>query len=77
VKITLLNFTPIPVKTVALAAKPCNSESTDEDLEDRVKGISFEKFLGNTIDTGHHPVPKNIIKDRFPCPFCVSVKDNL
>ncbi len=52
-KATLLNFTPDPEKTVALAARLCYSDSTIEDLEDRVKGISLEKFLGKILKMGH------------------------
>ncbi len=52
-KVTLLNFTPVPEKTVALAARLCYSDSTIEELEDRVKGISYEKFLGKILKMGH------------------------
>jgi len=53
VKVTLLSFTPEPEKTVALAARLCYSDSTIEELEERVKGISIEKFLGKIMRLGH------------------------
>ncbi len=52
-KVTLLNFTPDPEKTVALAARLCYSDSSIDDLEERVKGISLEKFLGKILKLGH------------------------
>ena len=52
-KVTLLSFTPEPEKTVALAARLCYSDSTIEELEERVKGISIEKFLGKIMRLGH------------------------
>ncbi|MFQ5442074.1 MAG: FAD-dependent thymidylate synthase [Thermodesulfobacteriota bacterium] len=52
-KVTLLNFTPGPEKTVALAARLCYSDSTIEELDGRVKNISIEKFLGKIIKMGH------------------------
>jgi len=53
VKVTLLNFTPNPEKTVSLAAKLCYSKSTIDELEERVKGISYEKFLRKILKMGH------------------------
>jgi len=53
VKVTLLNCTPDPEKTVSLAAKLCYSDSAIGELEDRVKGISYENFLGKIIKMGH------------------------
>ncbi len=52
-KVTLLNFTPAPEKTIALAAKLCYSDSTVGELEERVKEISHEKFLGRILRMGH------------------------
>ncbi|MDO8427127.1 MAG: FAD-dependent thymidylate synthase [Deltaproteobacteria bacterium] len=55
-KVTLLNFTPEPEKTVAMAARLCYSDSTIEELEAKVKGISYEKFLGKILKMGHTSV---------------------
>ncbi len=52
-KVTLLTHTPEPEKTVVLAAKLCYSPCSVEELEDKVKGISYEKFLGKILDMGH------------------------
>ncbi|HAG50729.1 MAG: FAD-dependent thymidylate synthase [Deltaproteobacteria bacterium GWC2_42_51] len=52
-KVTLLNFTPNPEKTIVLAAKLCYSDSNISQLEDKAKGVSYEKFLGKIIKMGH------------------------
>ncbi|CAG0975799.1 thymidylate synthase (FAD) [Gammaproteobacteria bacterium] len=52
-KVVLLNHTPDPEKTVAMAARLCYSGSTIRELEDKVSGISFEKFLGKILKMGH------------------------
>ena len=52
-KVVLLNHTPCPEKTVAMAARLCYSGSSIRELEDRVAGISFEKFLGKILKMGH------------------------
>lgn len=52
-KVVLLKHTPEPEKTVAMAARLCYSGSTIRELEDRVSGISFEKFLGKILKMGH------------------------
>ncbi|MBI5682917.1 MAG: FAD-dependent thymidylate synthase [Deltaproteobacteria bacterium] len=51
--ITLLNFTPEPEKTVVLAARLCYSDSKITELEDRIKGLSYNKFLGKILSMGH------------------------
>jgi len=53
VLVTLLNFTPEPEKTVALAARLCYSADGIEELEEKVAGISIEKFLGRILRLGH------------------------
>lgn len=55
-KVTLLNFTPDPQKTVVLAARLCYSDATIEDLEEKVRGINQEKFLGKILGLGHTSV---------------------
>lgn len=52
-KLTLLNFTPAPEKAVVLAAKLCYSDSNISQLEEKVKGISYEKFLDKILKMGH------------------------
>jgi len=52
-KVTLLNFTPAPEKTVVLAAKLCYSDSNISQLEEKIKGVSYEKFLGKILNMGH------------------------
>jgi thymidylate synthase (FAD) len=52
-KVTLLNFTPAPEKTVVLAAKLCYSDSNISQLEEKVKGVSYEKFLTKILKMGH------------------------
>lgn len=52
-KITLLNFTPNPEKTIVLAAKLCYSDSSISQLEDKVKDVSVEKFLNKILQMGH------------------------
>ncbi len=51
--VALLNFTPAPEKTVALAARLCYSGNNIVELEEKVKGISYEKFLGKILRMGH------------------------
>lgn len=55
-KVTLLNFTPDPEKTVAMAARLCYSDVAIRELEDRVQGLSYEKFLGKILKMGHTSV---------------------
>ncbi len=55
-KVRLLKFTPEPEKTVSLAAKLCYSDSSIDELEDKVAGISQEKFLGKILSMGHHSI---------------------
>ncbi len=51
--VALLNFTPAPEKTVALAARLCYSGNNIAELEEKVKGISYELFLGKILRMGH------------------------
>ena len=50
---TLLASTPEPEKTVVLAARLCYSPSAIAELEEEVKGLSLEKFLGRILRMGH------------------------
>ncbi|TAN63397.1 FAD-dependent thymidylate synthase [bacterium] len=51
--VTLLNFTPEPEKTIALAARLCYSDSAVAELETKVKGINIERFLSKILKMGH------------------------
>jgi thymidylate synthase (FAD) len=52
-KVTLLASTPNPEQTVALAARLCYSDSAIGELEEKVKGLSIERFLGKILKMGH------------------------
>jgi thymidylate synthase (FAD) len=52
-KVTLLTHTPDPEKTVVLAAKLCYSPSSVSELEEKVKGLNYEKFLSKILNMGH------------------------
>ncbi len=52
-KVTLLTSTPEPEKTVVLAARLCYSPSAIAELEDKIKDLSMEKFLGRILNMGH------------------------
>jgi len=53
VKVTLLASTPEPEKTVALAARLCYSPSAIAELEEKVRDMPLEKFLGRILKMGH------------------------
>jgi len=53
VKVTLLASTPEPEKTVALAARLCYSPSAIAELEEKVRDLPLEKFLGRILKMGH------------------------
>lgn len=52
-KVTLLNSTPAPEKTIVLAARLCYSDSGISQLEKKIEDISYEKFLGKILKMGH------------------------
>jgi len=53
VKVTLLASTPEPEKTVALAARLCYSPSAIAELEEKIRDLPLEKFLGRILKMGH------------------------
>jgi len=53
VKVTLLASTPEPEKTVALAARLCYSPSAIAELEEKMRDLPLEKFLGRILKMGH------------------------
>ena len=52
-QVTLLNFTPEPEKTVAMAAKLCYSASSIAELEEKAQKLDREKFLARILRMGH------------------------
>ena len=53
VKVTLLNYTPDPEKTVAMAAKLCYSPSGIEDIREGLTEEKTASFIGMLADLGH------------------------
>ena len=51
VKVTLLNYTPNPEQTVAMAAKLCYSPSGIEDIRDGLTEEKTAAFIGKTYFT--------------------------
>jgi len=52
-KVTLLASTPEPEKTVALAARLCYSDAAIAELEEKIRDLPLEKFLGRILRMGH------------------------
>lgn len=52
-KVTLLAHTPDPEKTIVLAARLCYSPSSIAELEEKVSGQAYEKFLAGILNMGH------------------------
>jgi len=52
-KVKLLNFTPKPIETMAMAAKLCYSASKIEDLEEKISSSDQENFVEMLIKTKH------------------------
>ncbi|MEK7679395.1 MAG: FAD-dependent thymidylate synthase [Deltaproteobacteria bacterium] len=55
-KVALLNHTPEPERTVYMAARLCYSASAIEELRDKSRGASYEKFLSRILSMGHTSV---------------------
>lgn len=53
VKVTLLNYTPNPEQTVAMAAKLCYSPSGIEDIRDGLTEEKTAAFIDMLSDLGH------------------------
>ncbi len=51
--VQLINFTPDPERTIALAARLCYSDASISTLEDRLKAAPIDKFLGKILKMGH------------------------
>ena len=55
-KVSLLNYTPNPERTISLAARLCYSNDNITALEDRLRDASQEIFLNKILKSGHHSV---------------------
>ncbi|MEI6705306.1 MAG: FAD-dependent thymidylate synthase [Deltaproteobacteria bacterium] len=54
--VTLIEHTPNPELTVALAAKLCYSPSSINDLREKLEASDIETFLEKIMSLGHHSV---------------------
>ncbi len=54
--VTLIEHTPNPERTVALAARLCYSPSSIDDLREKLAASDIEKFLDKIMSLGHHSV---------------------
>ncbi|HOJ44036.1 MAG TPA: FAD-dependent thymidylate synthase, partial [Syntrophorhabdaceae bacterium] len=52
-KVILINHTPEPDETVALAAKLCYSSASVEDLKEKISKKESRNFIENIIQMGH------------------------
>lgn len=54
--VTLIEHTPNPEQTVALAARLCYSPISIDDLREKLESTDIEKFLDKIMSLGHHSV---------------------
>lgn len=54
--VTLIEHTPNPEHTVALAARLCYSPTSIDDLRERLAASDIESFLDKIMSLGHHSV---------------------
>lgn len=54
--VTLIEHTPNPERTVALAARLCYSPSSINDLREKLAASDIEAFLDKIMSLGHHSV---------------------
>jgi len=59
-KVALLQYTPDPERTVALAARLCYSPSTIGELQDRLSAADITAFLDKIMSLGHQSVLEHI-----------------
>ena len=55
-KVALLQHTPEPERTVALAARLCYSPADIDELQERLTGSDINAFLDKIMSLGHHSV---------------------
>ena len=58
--VTLIEHTPNPEQTVALAAKLCYSPSSINDLREKLEASDIEAFLDKIMSLGHHSVLEHV-----------------
>ena len=54
--VTLIEHTPNPERTVALAARLCYSPTSIDDLREKLEASDIESFLDKITSLGHHSV---------------------
>ena len=54
--VTLIEHTPNPERTVALAARLCYSPTSIDDLREKLEASDIESFLDKIMSLGHHSV---------------------
>lgn len=59
-KVTLLQHTPDPERTVALAAKLCYSSSAIGELHDKLSSADVTEFLAKILSLGHQSVLEHV-----------------
>ena len=59
-KVTLLQHTPEPERTVALAAKLCYSSSAIGELHDKLSSADVTEFLAKILSLGHQSVLEHV-----------------
>lgn len=59
-KVTLLQYTPDPEKTVALAARLCYSAASIGDLQEKLSGGDIAAFLEKIMSLGHQSVLEHV-----------------
>jgi thymidylate synthase (FAD) len=60
VNVTLLEHTPNPEQTVALAARLCYSPVSIGELREKLETADIEKFLEKIMSLGHHSVLEHV-----------------
>jgi len=60
VNVTLLEHTPNPERTVALAARLCYSPVSIGELREKLESADIEKFLDKIMSLGHHSVLEHV-----------------
>jgi thymidylate synthase (FAD) len=58
--VTLIEHTPNPELTVALAARLCSSPVSIGELRDKLESADIEKFLDKIMSLGHHSVLEHV-----------------
>ena len=58
--VTLIEHTPNPELTVALAARLCYSPVSIGELREKLESADIEKFLDKIMSLGHHSVLEHV-----------------